>query len=178
MAFCLVLISIPRAGETAETERLIIRDITGNISSERFEKLASKVDSNLTKILQFWATDPRIKQFGKIVVEFDHPLPKSKSSIFFFRKENGRQVRVVRVFGEDEYPHLLAHKLTSALFPNPDKLIRNMMGEASEMRFGNPLSFPMCGYEKDCWVMCIVANRFLYSCNKDWPRPQRLGYGN
>jgi hypothetical protein len=61
MAFCLVFISIPRAGETVETERLIIRDITGNISSERFEKLVNKVDTTLTKILQFWSTEPRIK---------------------------------------------------------------------------------------------------------------------
>jgi hypothetical protein len=169
MAFCLVLISIPGAGETVETERLIIRDITGNISSERFEKLVSKVDSNLTRILQFWSTDPRIEQFGKIVVEFDHPLPKSKSSIFFFRKENGKQVRIVRVFGEDEYPHLLAHKLTSALFPNPDKLIRNMMGEASEMRFGNPQSFPMCGCEKDCWVIALSQTGFYIPLTRIGP---------
>jgi hypothetical protein len=155
MAFCLVLISIPGVGETVETERLIIRDITGNISSERFEKLVNKVDSTLTKILQFWSTEPRIKQFGKIIVEFDHPLPKASSSIFFWRKENGQNVRVVRVFGGDEYPHLLAHKLTSAVFPNPDKLIRNMMGEASEIRFGNPLSFPMCGFDKDYWVIAL-----------------------
>jgi hypothetical protein len=155
MAFCLVLISIPGVGETVETERLIIRDITGNISSERFEKLVNKVDSTLTNILQFWSTEPRIKQFGKIIVEFDHSDPKANYSFFFFRKENGQRVRVVRISGGDEYPHHLAHKLTSAVFPNPDKLIRNMMGEASEIRFGNPLSFPMCGFDNDCWVIAL-----------------------
>jgi hypothetical protein len=31
-----------------------------------------------------------------------------------------------------------------------------MMGEASEIRFGNPLSFPMCGFNKDEWVMAIL----------------------
>jgi len=145
----------PATGTTFETERLIIRDITGNISPERFDRLVSKVDSTLTKILQFWSTEPMIKQFGKIIVEFDHSLTKANSSIFFWGKEKGQKVRVVRVFDGDEYPHQLAHKLTSAVFPNPDKLIRNMMGEASEMRFGNPLSFPMCGFDKDCWVIAL-----------------------
>lgn len=146
----------PATGATFETERLVIRDITGDISSERFEKLVKKVDSTLTKILQFWSTDPRVIQFGKIIVEFDHPLPKANSSIFFWGREKGQRVRVVRVFGGSEYPHQLAHKLTSALFPNPDKLIRNMMGEASEMRFGDSLSFPMCGFDKDCWVTALL----------------------
>ncbi|MCX5815120.1 MAG: hypothetical protein NTX75_02610 [Proteobacteria bacterium] len=155
IVFCLVSIGIQAAGATFETERLVIRDITGNISSERFEKLVNKVDSTLTKILQFWATEPRIKQFGKIIVEFDNSDPKANYSFFFFRKENGQRVRVVRVSGGDEYPHHLAHKLTSAVFPNPDKLIRNMMGEASEIRFGNPLSFPMCGFDNDCWVIAL-----------------------
>jgi len=31
-----------------------------------------------------------------------------------------------------------------------------MMGEASEMRFGNPLAFPMCGFDKDCWVIALL----------------------
>jgi hypothetical protein len=150
------MICIPGLGVTMETERLIIRDITGNISPESLEKLVSKVDLTLTEILKFWSAKPRIRKFGKIVVEFDRPLPRTNSSIFFWRKENGKKVRVVRVFGGNEYPHLLAHKLTSAIFPNPDKLIRNMMGEASEMRFGNPLSFPMCGYDKDEWVMALL----------------------
>jgi len=155
IVFCLVLIGIQATGATFETERLVIRDNTGNIFSERFEKLVNKVDSTLTEILRFWSTGPRVEQFGKIIVEFDHPLPKANSSIFFWGKEKGQRVRVVRVFGGGEYPHQLAHKLTSAVFPNPDKLIRNMMGEASEMRFGNPLSFPMCGFDKDFWVIAL-----------------------
>jgi hypothetical protein len=174
MAFCLVFISIPGAGETVETERLIIRDITGNISSERFEKLVNKVDTTLTKILQFWSTEPRVKQFGKIIVEFDYSDPKANYSFLFFRKEKGQTVRVVRVSGGDEYPHQLAHKLTSAVFPNPDKLIRNMMGEASEIRFGNPLSFPMCGFDKDCWVIALsqvgsyIPLKKIGSDHSDW----------
>jgi hypothetical protein len=153
--FCLVFIDISAIGATFETERLVIQDITGNISSERFEKLVNRVDSTLTQILRFWSTEPRIKPFGKIIVEFDTSNPKENYSFFFFRKEGGQRVRVVRVSGGDEFPHHLAHKLTSAVFPNPDKLIRNMMGEASEIRFGNPLSFPMCGFDNDSWVMAF-----------------------
>ena len=155
IVFCLALISVPAKGAPFENERLIIRDVRGNISLEMFEKLVSKTDSTLTKVLQFWSTEPRIKQFGKIIVEFDHSEPKVNYSFFFFRQEKGQKVRVVGVFGGGEDPHHLAHKLTSAVFPNPDKLIRNMMGEASEVRFGNPLSFPMCGFDKDCWVIAL-----------------------
>lgn len=154
--FCLVFIGIQATAATFETERLVIRDLTKNISSDRFEKLVNTVDSTLTRILQFWSTEPRTKEFGKIIVEFDNSDPKANYSIFFFRRENGLRVRVVRVSGGDEYPYQLAHKLTSAVFPNPDKLIRNMMGEASETRFGNPLSFPMCGFDNDCWVMAFL----------------------
>jgi hypothetical protein len=90
-------------------ERLIIRDVTGNISPESFKKLASKADLTLTRVLQFWSTEPRIKQFGKIVVEFDHSDPKANYSFFFFRQEKGQKVRVVGVFGGGEDPHHLAH---------------------------------------------------------------------
>jgi len=146
----------PATGATFENERLVIRDITGNVSSERFEKLVTKVDSTLTNIIQFWSTAPRVMQFGKIIVELDTSDPNASYSFFFFRKENGQRVRVVKVAGGGEYPHQLAHKLTSAVFPNPDKLIRNMMGEASEGRFGNSLSFPMCGFEKEYWVTALL----------------------
>jgi hypothetical protein len=155
--FCFVLSGFPQIVATVETERLIIRDITGNIPRKKFEKLVSRVDSTLTLVLKFWSADLRIKESGKIIVEFDHPLQNNTAaSYFFFRKENGWNFRVVKVYGGDDYPHQLAHKLTSALFPNPDIMIRNMMGEASEMRFGNPLSFPMCGFNKDEWVMALL----------------------
>jgi hypothetical protein len=153
---CFVLLGIPRAATALETERLIIRDITGKMPPERFERLASKADSTLTEVLRFWSAEPRVNELGKIIVEFDQPLPKASASFFFWTKEKGQRVRVVRVFGGDEHPHLLAHKLTSAVFPNPDKLIRNMMGEASEKRFGNPLAFPMCGFDKDEWIMALL----------------------
>jgi hypothetical protein len=138
-----------------ETERLIIRDITGNMPPEKFEKLVSRIDLTLTEVLKFWSAQPRIKEFGKIIIEYDHPL-KSMGSFLIYRKEKGQRFRVVRVFGGNEYPHQLAHKLTSAIFFHSDMLVRNMMGEASEMRFGNPLSFPMCGFNSDEWVVALL----------------------
>jgi len=47
---------------------------------------------------------------------------------------------------------VLAHKLTSALMPQPDKLLRNMWGALSEARVGDPVSFPACGQDVDDWV--------------------------
>jgi len=163
--FCTLLLTLtfltacwitPVEGSTFETESLTIRDNTGSISSVDLEARTKKVDLIFTEVLQFWSTNPQIKQFGKIIVEFDSPLQGANSSIFFWEKEKGQRVRIVRVFGGGENPHQLAHKLTSALFPNPDKLIRNMMGEISEIRFGNPLSFPMCGFDKDYWVAALL----------------------
>jgi hypothetical protein len=157
LVFCFVFLGIPETAATVETDRLIIRDIIGNLPQERFEKLVSRVDSTLAEVLKFWAADPKIKEFGKIIVEFDHPLRGNvPASFVLYRKEGGKEVRVVKVFGGNEYPHQLAHKLTSAVFRHPDILVRNMMGEASEMRFGNPLSFPACGFNKDEWVMALL----------------------
>lgn len=155
----LALLIIPNIGAAIETERLIIRDITGNIPEEQLGKLASRTESTLTEVITFWSAEPMVVERGKIIVEFDHPLNKDVDASFFFqRKENGKMVRVVKVFGGNEFPHQLAHKLTSALFPHPDILIRNMMGEASEMRFGNPQSFPMCGFSKDEWMFAILQS--------------------
>jgi hypothetical protein len=157
MALCLVFISIPGMGANLETERLIIRDITGEMPQEMFERLCHKVDSTLAEVLKFWSAEPRSKELGKIIVEFDRPLQgKVPASFVIRRKESGQEVLVVKVFGGDEHPHQMAHKLTSAVFPHPDILVRNMMGEASEVRFGNPLSFPMCGSNNDEWVIALL----------------------
>ena len=52
---------------------------------------------------------------------------------------------------------MMAHKLTSAVFPQKDKLIRNLMGILTEARIGNPLTFPMCGFRSDEWVSALLA---------------------
>ena len=88
---CFVLLGVPGAGTTVETERLIIRDITGKMPPERFDKLSAKADSTLTEILRFWSAEPRANELGKIIVEFDHPLPKASSSIFFRAKRRGKE---------------------------------------------------------------------------------------
>jgi hypothetical protein len=146
-----------------ETDRLIVRDVSGSLSKKELESFAVKVDSLLTKVLRFWSSDPRIDEAGKIILEYDNPLKNNvAASYFFFREEKNKRCRVVKVFGGFDNPHQLAHKLTSALFPNPDIMIRNMMGEASEMRFGNPMSFPMCGFQKDEWILAIIkAGSFI-----------------
>ena len=53
---------------------------------------------------------------------------------------------------------MMAHKLTSAVFPQKDKLIRNIMGILSEAHVGNPATFPMCGYSSDDWVLALLKS--------------------
>lgn len=156
VALSLALAAVPGAAAEVETRDLIIRDTTGSLPAVTFDRLATKVESTLADVLRFWSADTRTREWGKIVVEIEKPLPKAVSSVFLWGKDKGKRVRIVRVYGGGEYPHQLAHKLTSAVYPNPDKLIRNMMGEASEKRFGNPVSFPMCGFKTDEWVMALL----------------------
>ncbi len=149
---------IPVFAKSIETDRLIVRDVSGSLSKKELERFSVRVDSLLGSVLKFWSSDPRIAEAGKIIVEYDNSLKNNvAASYFFFREERNIRYRIVKVFGGFENPHQLAHKLTSALFPNPDILIRNMMGEASEKRFGNPQSFPMCGFSKDEWVLALVS---------------------
>jgi hypothetical protein len=150
------------ASAAAETDALAIVDATQSLSPAELQAFAAKVEQTFRQVRQWWSADPRTDQFGWIVVEFTEPLARTHSSVFLWRQGQGRPQRVVRVFGAAEAPQQLAHKLTSALYPNPDKLIRNMMGEASEQRFGNPLSFPGCGFAKESWVLALQqSGRYL-----------------
>jgi hypothetical protein len=159
IALSLALIAVPEIRADVETPYLIIRDVTGSMPAETFETLVKKVERTFAEVLKFWSAGPRIEEWGKIIVEFEKPLPNAFSSVFLWGKEKGKRARIVKVYGGGESPHLLAHKLTSAVFPNSDKLVRNMMGEASEVRFGNPISFPMCGYTTDDWVLALLQIR-------------------
>jgi hypothetical protein len=47
---------------------------------------------------------------------------------------------------------MMAHKRTSAVFPQRDKLISNMMGILAEAQVGSAMTFPMCGFDSDDWV--------------------------
>lgn len=153
---CLFTSAIASSDENVETFRLVVRDKTGKLSQDRLEELAQEADKTLLSILSLWSARPAIKKHGKISLEFDRPLKNARTSIFYWSKEGGHKMRTVQVFGIDEQPHGLAHKLTHAVFPNPDKLIRNMMGIYSENRFGNLNSFPMCGYSNDAWVQALL----------------------
>jgi hypothetical protein len=145
-----------RAAGPLETPNLIVRDLTGNLSAEKLNAFAARAESTLAKVLEFWAVGPGLDQFGKILIEVEKALPKASSSVYLMRKDKGMQVRVVKVYGSEDNPHQLAHKLTHAVFPHPDKLIRNMMGIPSEVRFGNPTSFPQCCFSDDEWVMAMI----------------------
>lgn len=140
-----------------ETPRLIVQDKTGALSQKKFEQLAQEADKMLLEILSIWSAYPRIKKLGKIRLKIEHPpIKNARGAIFGLLQEGGRQVRAVRVFGIDGQPQSIAHKLTHALFPNRDKLIRNMMGIYSERLIGNPDSFPMCGFSYDAWVQVLL----------------------
>ncbi len=89
ITFCFVVLNISGVGSAAETERLIIRDITGKSSPEKFERLVSRADWILTNVLRFWSSEARVNELGKIIVEIDHALPKASTSIFFGAREKG-----------------------------------------------------------------------------------------
>ena len=149
----------PASEKELETSHLIVSDATGNLSSEQLRQLADSAQETLNKILAFWSADPGIAQFGKIRVVFDVPRREVYSSVFYWDRKGDRRIRVVRVFGTDGAPQMMAHKLTSAVFPQKDKLIRNLMGILTEARVGNPFTFPMCGFSSDDWVLAFLKTK-------------------
>jgi len=145
--------------KTLETSHLIVTDTTGNLSNEQLKRLADHAQETLNKILVFWSADPGIARFGKIRVVFDVPRRDVYSSVFYWDKKGDQRIRIVRVFGADGEPQMMAHKLASAVFPQKDKLIRNMMGILTEAQVGNPLTFPMCGFGSDEWVLALLETK-------------------
>lgn len=145
------------SGAAAETPYLVVRDGTGALSGERLRAVRDRAAETLDSVLSFWSADAQISRFGKIRIIVDGPLRGGYTSVFFWDFEGGRRVRAVRIYGADVEPQMLAHKLTSAIFPQPDKLIRNMMGILTEARVGNRLTFPMCGFDADVWVAAFWA---------------------
>ena len=127
-----------------EIQQLIVSDATGKLSNDRLKSLAEQAQAMLERILTFWSADSGIDRFGKIRVVFDVPRRDVYSSVFYWEKKEGERIRIVRVFRSEGSPQMMAHKLTSAVFPQKDKLIRNMMGILTEAQVGNPLTFPMC----------------------------------
>jgi hypothetical protein len=122
--------------KTLETSHLIVSDATGKLSDEQLKRLADQAQDTLSRIIAFWSVDPGIARFGKIRVIFDAPRRDLYGSVFYWGKQGGQTIRIVRVYGTDGGPQTMALKLTSAVFHQKDKLIRNMMGILTEAQVG------------------------------------------
>jgi hypothetical protein len=160
LAAVLLMAGLSQAsGATVETPQLIVSDATGKLSNDQLKGLADQSQTKLESILSFWSADSGIDRFGKIRVVFDLPRRDVYSSVFYWENKDGKRMRIVQVFGTDGPPQMMAHKLTSAVFPQKDKLIRNMMGILTEVHVGNPLTFPMCGFSSDDWVLALLKTK-------------------
>jgi hypothetical protein len=168
--------ALPQASDaTLETSCLVVSDATGKLSHEQLKPLADHAQETLDRILAFWSADPGLARFGKIRVIFDVPRRDVYSSVLYWAKEGGQKVRIVRVFGTEGVPQMMAHKLTSAVFPQKDKLIRNMMGILTEAQVGNPLTFPMCGFGSDDWVLAFLQMKSYIPLNELGPDHESWG---
>ena len=158
-----------------ETQHLLVSDATGKLSNDQLKSLADQAQAMLERILAFWSADSGIDRFGKIRVVFDVPRRDVYSSVFYWGKKDGESVRIVQVFSSEGSPQMMAHKLTSAVFPKNDKLIRNMMGILTEAQVGNPLTFPMCGFGSDDWVLALLKTKSYIPLNELGPDHESWG---
>ena len=158
-----------------ETQHLIVSDATGKLSNDQLKTLADQAQAMLERILAFWSADSGIDRFGKIWVVFDVPRRDVYSSVFYWGKKDGERIRIVGVFGSEGLPQMMAHELTSAVFPQKDKLIRNMMGILTETQVGNPLTFPMCGFDSDDWVLALLKMGSYIPLNELGPDHESWG---
>jgi hypothetical protein len=157
VSFGLIFFGAPgpvSGGQRTETARLVVEDADGQLSGEKLQKFAADADAALQKAMQFWSVPDRTAEEGKIRLELYREHQGRAFAVFQLEKTGSRRQKVVRLYGL-ESPQELVHKLTHALFPTEDKLVRNMMGVPTEQRFGNPLSFPLCGRSLDAWVMAL-----------------------
>lgn len=163
LAVLAALVVCPLAGteKTIETPALLVSDGTGSLPDAELARLADQGAETLRRVLAFWSADAGTGRLGKIRLVFDHPRREVYSSVLYWETAGGTRTRVVRVHGFASGPQMMAHKLTSAVFPNEDKLVRNMMGVTAESRVGNPLTFPMCGFASDDWVLTFSRERSL-----------------
>jgi hypothetical protein len=158
-----------------ETRHLIVSDATGKLTNDQLKSLADQTEVMLERILAFWSADSGIDRFEKIRVVFDVPRRDVYSSVFYWEKKDGGRIRIVRVFKSEGSPQMMAHKLTSAVFPQKDKLIRNMMGILTEAQVGNPLTFPMCGFGSDEWVLALLEMKSYIPLNELGPDHESWG---
>ncbi len=166
-ALALVALVLPlglarAGGAEVQTRNLVAVDATGGLSEAELRGLADEAQALLERVLAFWSAEDGIERYGKIRVLFDAPRRGNYACVFYWEKGQRERVRAVRVFGFKGGPKMLAHKFTSALMPQPDKLLRNMMGIVAETRLGDPLTFPRCGLGSDAWVLALLkAGRYV-----------------
>jgi hypothetical protein len=145
-----------------ETAHLVVSDDGAGLSKAELQTFADSAEETLGRVLAFWSADAGLERLGKIRVVVSPPRRDVYSCVFYWEQVGGKKVRTVGVFGTDGAPQMLAHKLTSAVFPQKDKLIRNIMGILTEAQVGNPLTFPMCGLGSDEWVLALLqTNAFI-----------------
>ncbi len=145
---------LPAHAAEVQTAHLTVSDPAGRIPPERLAERAARMQDLFDTVLALWEADPGLDQ-GRIRVVLIPPGRGLQLSVFRFAREGGRTTREVLVAPADGPPQMLVHKLTSALFPSRDKLVRNMMGEAAEARLGNARAFPSCGISPDAWVLAL-----------------------
>lgn len=168
-------------GATLETEHLRVEDATGALDQEKLAGFGALVESRLAAVAEFWGVDPRTHSLGKIRVLYDAPLRGQCTATFFQSglrasgQSQGGQMRTLRVFGCVEAPLMLSHKLTSALMPQPDKLLRNMWGALSEEHVGVARSFPACGQDVDDWVRAAARGGGLIPLSQLGPEHESWG---
>jgi len=160
---------------TIETLHLVVSLPAGGTSGQDLARLAGQAQDTLQKVLAFWSADAGTGRFGKIRVSFEPPRREIYSSVFYWDEAGGKRTRAVRVFGTEGAPQMMAHKLTSAVFPQKDKLIRNMMGILAEANVGNPMTFPMCGCGSDAWALALMNMKSFIPLNELGPDHESWG---
>ena len=161
LAGCLLIValltfSLCGIALAAPLSQVPVTDLTHRMTPEAYASFANTARLSLQRVAEYWNVDLNAALSEPISIEFMASSGHLPTSLFFFRAENNKKVKVVRVIGAAESPRQFAHKLTSALFPHQDKLIRNMMGEVAERDLGNRASFPACSKSADEWVAVLI----------------------
>ncbi len=164
-------------GGTVETRHLLASDAKGGLSDGQLTALATDAERTLAAVLDYWSVDAGLDRFDRIRVIFDSPRQGDYTSVFFWRSEGRRRYRTVLVLGFEEPRQMLAHKLSSAVLLQRDKLIRNMLGILTEIKLGNPATFPMCGFDVDDWAGLFLADNTAIPLADLGPDDQSWGMG-
>ncbi len=139
---------------SVETAHLVVIDEDSQLTKEELRQFSQRAESSYEKAANFWSMTVMADGREKVLLELYKEHKGYSFSVFQIENRNGQRRSVVHVFGIKE-PQEMVHKLTHALFPTQDKLVRNMMGIPTEERFGSKLSFPMCGFANDSWVVAL-----------------------